>query len=77
MKIVDDFDISERGAQMAFTFEASDINDQSYLPVPKVINSTNALPLAECKIVSFRRPPVSPAEASLLARILQRTRHFV
>lgn len=79
MKMVDEFDNPELGAQMAFIFEvsASDINDQSYLPVPKVINSTHAMPLAECKVVSFRRPSVSPAEAGLLARILQRTRHFV
>lgn len=77
MKIVDEFDTPEPGTQMTFTFEASDINDQSFLPVPTVIDSIRALPLTECNVVSFRRQSVSPAETGLLARILQRTRHFV
>lgn len=77
MKIVDEPGNPELGTQMTFSFEASDTGDQSYLPVPAVIESARAFPLTECKVVEFRRQPVSSAEAGLLARILQRTRHFV
>lgn len=77
MKFVDEPETSELKTQMAFSFESSDISDQSYLPVPAVIESAQAFPLRECNVVAFRRQPVSSAEAGLLARILQRTRYFV
>jgi hypothetical protein len=77
MKIVDEPGSPELGKQLAFSFDASDAGDQSYLPVPAVINSARAYQLAACKVVAFPRQRVSSAEARLLARILQRTRHFV
>ena len=77
MKIVDESEYSAQGTQLTLSFEALDIGDQSYLPVATIIESANANPLAECNVVEFRRPAVSSVEAGLLARILERTRHFV
>ncbi|MGE8449840.1 MAG: hypothetical protein ACN6OP_04270 [Pseudomonadales bacterium] len=77
MKNVDDAGAPEVGVQLALSFDAYDSQDQSYLPQPAFIESARAFPLTECKVLAFPKQRVSPAEASLLARILQRTRHFV
>lgn len=77
MKIVDESGSSELGTQFAFSFEASDTGDQSHLPMPTVITSPQAHQLSACNIVAFPRTRVSSVEARLLARILERTKHFI
>ncbi|WP_288377689.1 hypothetical protein [uncultured Pseudomonas sp.] len=77
MKPVDESGNPEREAQMAFSFEAFDAGDQSHLQMPSLIKSAAAYPLAESKVVAFPQRAISSADAGLIARVLQRTRHFV
>ncbi|MBS4088106.1 hypothetical protein [Pseudomonas rustica] len=67
----------EAGVQLALSFDAYDSKDQSYLPLPAHIVSATGFPLTERKVLAFPKKRVSPTEAGLIARILQRTRHFV
>ncbi|KRP69589.1 hypothetical protein [Pseudomonas lactis] len=77
MKNVDEAGQHEAGVQLALSFDAYDSKDQSHLPLPAFIESARAFPLTERKVLAFPKQRVSPAEAGLIARILQRTRHFV
>jgi len=77
MKNVDEAGQHEVGVQLALSFDAYDSKDQSYLPIPAFIESARAFPLTERNVLAFPKKRVSPAEAGLIARILQRTRHFV
>lgn len=77
MKNVDEAGEPGVGVQLALSFDAYDSKDQSYLPLPAFIESARAFPLTERKVLAFPKQRVPPAEAGLIARILQRTRHFV
>lgn len=77
MKPIDEPDNPEREVQMAFSFEALDTGDQSHLKMPGFIKPAPAHPLGENKVVTFPRRTIFSTDASLIARVLQRTRHFV
>lgn len=77
MKPVDESGNPEREVQMAFSFEAFDAGDQSHLQMPSFIKPAQAYLLSESKVVAFPNRAVSTADASLIARVLQRTRHFI
>lgn len=77
MKSVDEPGNPETEAQMAFSFEAFDAGDQSHLQMPAFIQPAQAYPLAESRVVAFPRRAVPAPDAGLIARVLERTRHFV
>jgi len=77
MKPVDEIGTPECEAQMAFSFEAFDAGDQSHLQMPAFIQPAQAYPLAENNVVAFPHRTALSGDAGLIARVLQRTRHFV
>ena len=77
MKPIDEPDHLEHEVQMEFSFEALDSGDQSHLKMPEFIEPAAGYPLAENKVVTFPRRTIFSTDASLIARVLQRTRHFV
>lgn len=68
--------VAEIEKQMAFCFDSTEPRDQSFLSKLSVIEPQTVIPPASGKVVAFPIQKASSAEATLLARILQRTRYF-
>ncbi|ENC9899197.1 hypothetical protein [Pseudomonas aeruginosa] len=67
---------SENDRQLAFCFDSSELREQPCAALPNVIDSLAVLPLGPSKVIAFPTKKRSSVEATLLARILQRTRLF-
>ncbi|MBD2835581.1 hypothetical protein ID144_00830 [Pseudomonas sp. JM0905a] len=76
MKNLEEARVAEVEMQLAFCFEQVEFREQPCLPRPSLIEPLAVMSLGPNKVVSFPTPKRSSIEATLLARILQRSRHF-
>ena len=77
MKTVDLSGGQDLGVQLTLSLELPECRDQAFLPLPVAIQSTNGFALQESKVLAFPSHRVTAPDASLIARILQRTKNFV
>ena len=76
MKKLEEARVAECERQLAFCFDFVELREQPRAPLPSVIESLAVLPLGPRKVVAFPTKKRSSVEATLLARILQRTQLF-
>ena len=76
MKEVEENRAADSQEQLAFCFESSEMRGQPGQDRPRQIESLAVMPLTANKVVAFPSQRQSSVEATLISRILPRTRFF-